>query len=81
MECAQLVKANSIEGCVSLHRRRVLGTTCTKLLIWLGAIGYHDRGVRNQSHWDNSIVNRISKTKREEFPNFQNNNNDFMRSH
>ena len=74
MECAQLVKANSIEGCK-------LASTDVVYCMWsnlhktadmvAGQIGYHDRAAVRKIKVvkDNSIVNRISKTKREEFPN------------
>lgn len=74
MECAQLVKANSIEGC-KLKDCDVVYTLWANLQktsdMEVGQIGYHDR---KQVHKvkvvkDNSIVNRITKTKVEKFPN------------
>ena len=74
MECAQLVKANSIEGC-KLASTDVVYTMWSNLHktadMVVGQIGYHDRSAVRKVKVvkDNSIVNRISKTKREEFPN------------
>lgn len=75
-ECAQLVKANSIEGCkksevtVIYTRWRNLKKTSD---MEVGAIGFHDRSKvkRIRVVKDNSIVNRINKTKDERFPNLQ----------
>ena len=67
-ECAQLVKANSIEGCkkaevwvVFTRWRNLLKTSSMEV----GAIGYHDKSKvkRIKVIKDNSIVNRITKTK------------------
>jgi len=73
-ECAQLVKANSIEGCkmrevtVIFTRWRNLNKTSD---MEVGAIGFHNRGnvKRLRVEKDNSIVNRLNKTKEEKFPN------------
>jgi hypothetical protein len=74
MDCAQLVKANSIEGCkksevtVIFTRWRNLKKTSD---MEVGAIGFHDRTkVKSMKvAKDNSIVNRLNKTKEERFPN------------
>ena len=76
MECAQLVKANSIEGCkksevwVCYTRWRNLNKTAD---MDVGAIGFHDKTKvkRVKVVKDQSIVNKISKTKEERFPNLQ----------
>ena len=68
MECAQLVKANSIEGCkkkevdVVYTRWRNLHKTPS---MEVGAIGFHDRSkVRKMKVVkDNSIVNALNRTK------------------
>mmetsp|Transcript_15371 Transcript_15371/g.23149 ORF Transcript_15371/g.23149 Transcript_15371/m.23149 type:complete len:214 (+) Transcript_15371:75-716(+) len=73
MECAQLVKANSIEGCkkkevdVVYTRWRNLHKTPS---MEVGAIGFHDRSkVRKMKVVkDNSIVNALNRTKVERFP-------------
>lgn len=73
MECAQLVKANSIEGCkksevyVVYTRWRNLNKTNQ---MEVGAIGYHDNSKvkRMKVIKDNTIVNRMNKTKKESFP-------------
>lgn len=72
-ECAQLVKANSIEGCklksvsVCYTRWRNLRKTAS---MEVGAIGFHDeskvRRVRVEKC--NAIVNRLNRTKQERFP-------------
>lgn len=72
-ECAQLVKANSIEGCkassvkVIYTRWRNLNKTSQ---MEVGAIGFHDRkkikSIRVEK--DNKIVNAINKTKEVLFP-------------
>jgi hypothetical protein len=68
MECAQLVKANSIEGCkmrevtVIYTRWRNLHKTAS---MEVGAIGFHDRSKVKSMRVvkDNAIVNAISRTK------------------
>ena len=68
MECAQLVKANSIEGCkkkevyVVYTRWRNLHKTAD---MQVGAIGYHDRSKvhRMKVEKNNSIVNALNRTK------------------
>ena len=68
MECAQLVKANSIEGC-KLRETDVVYTLWSNLLkttdMDVGQIGYYDKMKVQKVKVvkDNSIVNRISKTK------------------
>ena len=74
MECAQLVKANSIEGCkkgevaVIYTRWRNLHKTAG---MEIGQIGFHDRSKvkRLKVVKDSSVVNRINKTKEERHPN------------
>ena len=76
MECAQLVKANSIEGCkksevwVCYTRWRNLNKTSA---MDVGAIGFHDKTKvkRVKVVKDQSVVNKISKTKEERFPNLE----------
>jgi NFACT protein RNA binding domain len=74
MECAQLVKANSIEGC-KLANVDVVYTLWSNLQktsdMEVGQIGYHDRKavIKVKVVKDNAIVNRITKTKVERFPN------------
>jgi len=73
MECAQLVKANSIEGCklrevyVVYTRWRNLNKTND---MEVGSIGYHDKTKvkRIKVEKDQTIVNKINKTKEERFP-------------
>jgi len=73
MECAQLVKANSIEGCklrevyVVYTRWRNLNKTHD---MEIGAIGYHDKTKVKRINVikDQTIVNKINKTKEERFP-------------
>jgi hypothetical protein len=68
MECAQLVKANSIEGCklstvdVVYTRWRNLHKTSD---MEVGSIGFHDRSkVKKISVTkNNAIVNRLNRTK------------------
>ena len=68
MECAQLVKANSIEGCklkevdVVYTRWRNLHKTAS---MEAGAIGFHDESKRRiiRVVKNNAVVNRITKTK------------------
>ena len=68
MECGQLVKANSIEGCklkdvtVIYTRWRNLHKTSS---IEVGAIGFHDRSKVKEIRVtkDNSIVNALNRTK------------------
>jgi hypothetical protein len=72
-DCVQLVKANSIEGCklkevfVVYTRWKNLNKTSS---MEVGAIGYHDSSKvkRIKVVKDQSIVNRLTKTKREAFP-------------
>jgi hypothetical protein len=74
MECAQLVKANSIEGC-KMREVYVIYTRWRNLHktrdMEVGAIGFHDRSKvkRIRVEKDNAIVNRINKTKEIRFPN------------
>eukprot|EP01033_Poteriospumella_lacustris_P003608 gene3607-2601_t len=76
MECAQLVKANSIEGC-KLREVYVIYTRWRNLHksnnMEVGAIGFHDRTKvkRMKVEKDNTIVNKINKTKEIRFPNLQ----------
>ena len=73
MECAQLVKANSIEGCklrevyVVYTRWRNLNKTND---MEVGSIGYHDKTKvkRIKVEKDQTIVNKINKTKEERSP-------------
>lgn len=73
-ECAQLVKANSIEGCkkkevyVVYTRWRNLKKTND---MEIGAIGYHDKSKvrRIKVEKNKEIINIINKTKIEHFPN------------
>jgi hypothetical protein len=73
MECAQLVKANSIEGC-KLREVYVVYTRWRNLHktndMEIGAIGYHDRTKvkRIKVEKDQTIVNKINKTKEERSP-------------
>jgi hypothetical protein len=68
MECAQLVKANSIEGCklkevnVVYTRWRNLHKTSS---MEVGAIGFHDRSKVKSIRVikDNAIVNALNRTK------------------
>jgi len=74
LECAQLVKANSIEGCklkevtVVYTRWRNLHKTAD---MDVGAIGFHDNSkIKHiQVVKDNSVVNRLNKTKEIRYPN------------
>lgn len=74
MECAQLVKANSIEGCKK-NNVWVVYTRWRNLLktsdMVVGAIGFHDqsRVKRINVVKNNMTVNRITKTKEERHPN------------
>ena len=95
MECAQLVKANSIEGCklkevyvgainMSLYFLRILfllvapNIASISILVYtrwrnllktasmeVGQVGFHDKTKvkRMKVEKDNSIVNRLNKTK------------------
>lgn len=73
MECAQLVKANSIEGCklkevhVVYTRWRNLQKTAS---MEVGQVGYHEpKNVKRiRVEKDNAIVNRMNRTKEEKFP-------------
>jgi len=73
VECAQLVKANSIEGC-KLSSVNVLYTRWRNLNktvdMDVGAIGFHNRtNVKKiRVEKDQTIVNRINKTKVVMFP-------------
>jgi len=74
MECAQLVKANSIEGC-KMREVKVVYTRWRNLkktaAMEVGAIGYHDNSKVN-SLWvvkDKETVKRLDKTKEIRFPN------------
>jgi hypothetical protein len=68
LECAQLVKANSIEGCkmrevtVIYTRWRNLHKTAS---MEVGAIGFHDRSKVKSMRVvkENAIVNAINRTK------------------
>lgn len=74
MECAQLVKANSIEGC-KMKEAKVIYTRWRNLHktsdMEVGAIGFHDpskvREIRVTK--ENAIVNALNKTKETRFPN------------
>lgn len=76
MECAQLVKANSIEGCklssvyVVYTRWRNLKKTANMVA---GQVSYHNAGnVRRMLvEKNNAIVNRLNKTKVERYPNLE----------
>lgn len=74
MECAQLVKANSIEGC-KLRELDVVYTSWANLQktsdMEVGQIGYHDRSKVKKIRLvkDNAIVNRLNKTKIEKHLN------------
>ena len=69
VECAQLVKANSIEGC-KLHEVYVIYTRWRNLQktnsMEVGQIGMHDRSKvkRMLVEKDKDIVKLISKTKK-----------------
>ena len=73
MECAQLVKANSIEGCklkdvhVVYTRWRNLQKTAG---MEAGQVGYHDKSKvrRMRVEKDQAIVNKLNRTKVERFP-------------
>jgi hypothetical protein len=73
MECAQLVKANSIEGC-KLKECHVVYTRWRNLkktaAMEVGQVSYHDpsKVKRLKVEKDNAIVNRINRTKEEKFP-------------
>eukprot|EP01036_Dinobryon_divergens_P042054 gene42054-55813_t len=73
MECAQLVKANSIEGC-KLKEVDVIYTRWRNLhklpSMEAGAIGFHDKSKIKKLRVtkDNTVVNRINKTKEERHP-------------
>ena len=68
MECAQLVKANSIEGC-KLHSVYVIYTRWRNLKktasMVPGQVSYHDplKVKRLLVEKNNSIVNKLNKTK------------------
>jgi hypothetical protein len=76
MECAQLVKANSIEGCKKADVR-VIYTRWRNLKkthdMEVGAIGFHDKskikGLRVER--DRDAVKKIEKTKTISFPNLE----------
>ena len=76
MECAQLVKANSIEGCkkssvyVIYTRWRNLKKTASMVA---GQVSYHDQSKvkRLLVEKSNAIVNKINKTKCENHPNLE----------
>lgn len=76
MECAQLVKANSIEGCkkssvyVVYTRWRNLKKTANMVA---GQVSYHDSSKvkRLLVEKNNAIVNKINKTKTESHPNLE----------
>jgi hypothetical protein len=73
MECAQLVKSNSIEGC-KMKEVYVVYTRWRNLnkmnSMDVGSIGYHDKSKvkRMLVVKDQSIINKLNKTKKEEFP-------------
>lgn len=73
MECAQLVKANSIEGCKK-KEVYVVYTRWRNLLktnnMVAGQVSYHDKSKvkRMKVVKDNSIVNALNRTKTESFP-------------
>jgi hypothetical protein len=73
MECAQLVKKNSIEGC-KLSSVYVVMTNWSNLnktnQMEVGEIGFHDKTKvkRIKVIKDNAIVNQITKTKTESYP-------------
>ena len=73
-KCGQLVKANSIEGC-KLKEVTVIYTRWRNLLktndMVAGAVSFHDRlkVKRIKIEKNNTIVNKINKTKTESFPN------------
>ena len=73
MECAQLVKANSIEGC-KLKEVHVVYTRWRNLLktagMEAGQVGYHDKSKvrRMRVEKDQAIVNKLNRTKVERFP-------------
>lgn len=72
-ECATLVKANSIEGCKK-GEVTILYTPWANLHktsdMVAGAIGHHDRKqmFRTKAKKDGPLVNKLNKTKKEEFP-------------
>jgi len=76
MECAQLVKANSIEGCklssvyVIYTRWRNLKKTANMVA---GQVSYHNPAnvKRMLVEKNNSIVNRLNKTKEERHPDLE----------
>ena len=76
MECAQLTKANSIEGC----KKSEVGINYTwakNLLktddMQTGAVSYRDnkKVLYMNIQKDKQIVKTIMKTKKEVFPNFE----------
>ena len=73
MECAQLVKANSIEGC-KLKEVHVVYTRWRNLLktagMEAGQVSYHDKSKvrRMRVEKDQAIVNKLNRTKVERFP-------------
>jgi len=72
-ECSVLVKANSIEGCKK-NEVTVIYTPWSNLHkthdMDVGAIGFHDRKlvVRTHANKEGPLVNKLNKTKVEEFP-------------
>jgi len=72
-ECSVLVKANSIEGCKK-NEVTVVYTPWSNLNkthdMTTGAIGFHDRKLvtRTRANKEGPLVNKLNKTKVEEFP-------------
>mmetsp|Transcript_4349 Transcript_4349/g.10855 ORF Transcript_4349/g.10855 Transcript_4349/m.10855 type:complete len:214 (+) Transcript_4349:186-827(+) len=76
-ECAQLVKANSIQG----NKQNDVNVVYTpwsnlkkKPSMEVGQVGYHDHKLVRKTHVEkrkNDIVNKLNKSKREEYPDLK----------
>ncbi|KAL0210354.1 hypothetical protein RCL1_004790 [Eukaryota sp. TZLM3-RCL] len=77
MDCAQLTKANSISGCKQ-NNVPIVYTPASNLLksshMLAGQVGFKNESLCRYitvETKDNAVLNRLNKTRREEFPNLQ----------
>ena len=86
LECAQLTKENSIEGCKK-KGVTIIYTWASNLLktddMDVGAVSFKNQSLVVKLHVEkqNEVLKRISKTKQELHPNLEKDYNDYMKQY
>ena len=86
LECAQLTKENSIEGCKK-KGVTIIYTWASNLLkeddMDVGAVTFKNRALVQNLHVEkkNDVLKRISKTKQEAHPNLEKEYTDYMKQY